>query len=35
MLNIIKLYGIINKVIFWYGKIGWDRILGCECSKVF
>ena len=30
---IVKWYGIIDKVVFWNGKIGCDRILGCECYK--
>ena len=30
---VVKQYGIIDKIAFWDGKIGCDRILGCECSK--
>ena len=26
---------MIDKVVFWDNKIGWDRILGCECSKTW
>ena len=29
--GVVKLYGIIDKVTFWDGKIKCDRILGCEC----
>ena len=28
------MYGIIDKIVFWDGKIGWDRILECKCSKL-
>ena len=31
----VKWYGIIDKVAFWDGKIGWDSITGCECSERF
>ena len=29
---IIKWYGIIDKVIFWDGKIRWDMASGWRCS---
>ena len=28
-----KWYGINDKVAFWDGKIGWDEIFDCGCSK--
>ena len=31
--SIAKWYDIIDKEAFWDGKIGNDRILGCECFK--
>ena len=32
VVDALKWYGIINKVVFWDGKMGWDGISGCGCS---